>query len=124
MPDSSFRSESDGSFQFRFPAPAMNAVYFRVVGANGSTPAYLFKTKHQDADLTIAEESPLPSDAPLPRGFAVLGERYEIAVDTAPDSSVSSRSRRPAACRRLRERKCTKPGPGGPGFVSGLVDQP
>jgi len=77
-----FRTAADGSFSFDFPSPAMNGVYFRVVSANGATPAYLFKTVHQDADVSIAEAVPLPSDVPLPRGFGVIGETFSIAVDT------------------------------------------
>ncbi|KAA1419018.1 hypothetical protein F0U44_11180 [Nocardioides humilatus] len=80
--DSTFTTEPDGSFSFVFPAPAMNGVHFRVVSDAGATPAYLFKTQHQDADLTISEATPRPSDVALPRGFAVTGERYRIAVDT------------------------------------------
>jgi hypothetical protein len=80
---STFRTDADGSFSFDFPAPAMNGVYFRVVGGSGSTPAYLFKTMQQDADISVAEATPLPSDVPLPRGFAVIGEAFSIAVDTA-----------------------------------------
>lgn len=80
--DSTFQTAPDGSFSFEFPAPAMNGVYFRVVGDDGATPAYLFHAKHQDAELTIAEATPLPADVPLPRGFAVIGEPYRLAVDT------------------------------------------
>ena len=95
VPDSTFRTESDGSFQFQFPAPAMNAVYFRVVGANGSTPAYQFKTKHQDADLTVAEESPRPSESPS-AGFAVLGDGFEPDVHgLPPETAADYAGRRP-----------------------------
>ncbi len=82
VPDSTFVTRADGSFSFEFPAPAMNAVYFRVVSRRGSTSAYRFKTKHQDAHVTLAEATPSPADLPLPRGFAVIGERYRIAIDT------------------------------------------
>lgn len=80
--DSNFTTAADGSFSFRFPSPAMNAVYFRVVSNEGATPAYFFETKHQDAHLSVREATPLPSDVPLPRGFAVIGEPFSIAVDT------------------------------------------
>jgi hypothetical protein len=81
--ESTFRTAADGSFSFDFPAPAMNGVYFRVVGETGATPAYLFKTVQQDADVSVTEATPLPSDVALPRGFAVIGEPFSIAVDTA-----------------------------------------
>lgn len=87
VPASTFRTNADGSFSFVFPTPAMNSVYFRVVGQNGSTPAHYFTTVHQDADVVVAEALPLPSDVPLPRGFAVLGETFSIAVDTARGAS-------------------------------------
>jgi hypothetical protein len=71
----------DGSFRFEFPAPAMNFVYFRVHSRKSDTSAHLFKTKHQDADISLIEST--PADVPLPRGFAVVTEKFRIAVDTA-----------------------------------------
>ncbi len=71
----------DGSFSFDFPAPAMNFVYFRVHSKTSDTPAHLFKSKHQDADISVIEST--PADVPLPRGFAVVGEAFWIGVDTA-----------------------------------------
>lgn len=71
----------DGTFRFVFPAPAMNYVYFRLHSRTADTPAHLFKSKHQDADISVAEAS--PAEVPLPRGFAVVGESFRLAVDTA-----------------------------------------
>ena len=74
-------TSGDGSFRFEFPAPAMNFVYFRVHSRSSDTPAHLFKSKHQDADISLIEQN--PADVPLPRGFAVVNEQFRIAVDTA-----------------------------------------
>ena len=74
-------TDRDGSYRFEFPAPAMNAVYFRVVSRTAASGEHLFKSKHQDADVSLIESS--PADVPLPRGFAVVGEAFRIAVDTA-----------------------------------------
>lgn len=78
----SFMTQRDGSFDFFFPAPAMNFVYFRVASRSGATPAHLFQSKHQDADVSLIEQNPLPSDVPLPRGIGVIGEPYRFGVDT------------------------------------------
>lgn len=72
----------DGSFRFQFPAPAMNAVYFRVVNGSGlGTSAHLFTIVEQDVDVQLAELR--PADVPLPRGFAVVGEPFRLLGDTA-----------------------------------------
>lgn len=79
----------DGRFSFTFHAPAMNAVQFRVVSRTAETPAHVFSAEHQDADVLVREKNPAsvqwPGQTvlePLPRGFAVGGEPYEIRVDT------------------------------------------
>jgi len=71
---------ANGSFNFFFPAPAMNSVYFRVVSRHGATPAHSFDSVHQDAEITIDEAD--PADVALPRDIAVAGETYSLAVDT------------------------------------------
>lgn len=82
VPDSTFRTRADGSFDFDFPAPAMNGVYFRVAGARGATPAHRFETVHQDVEVAVVPSDPSAADVPLPRGFAVVGEAYSLVADT------------------------------------------
>jgi len=79
----------DGKFKFTFHAPAMNAVQFRVVSRTAETPSHTFSAEHQDADVLVREKNPAsvqwPGQTvlePLPRGYAVDGESYEIRVDT------------------------------------------
>jgi hypothetical protein len=79
----------DGKFRFTFHAPAMNAVQFRVVSRTSETPVHTFSAEHQDADVLVREKNPAsvqwPGQTvlePLPRGFAVDGEPYEIRIDT------------------------------------------
>lgn len=80
---------SDGRFRFTFHAPAMNTVQFRVVSRTAATPAHTFSAEHQEADLLVHELQPpsvvWPTQTviePLPRGFAVKGEPYQVRVDT------------------------------------------
>ena len=86
VPDSLYvdTTNAAGHFSFDFPTPAMNSVYFRVKSRNGESPAHLFTSKHQEADLSLIELS--PADAPLPQGVAVGvavdGEPIEMLVDT------------------------------------------
>lgn len=79
-----FMTDRNGSFDFFFPAPAMNFVYFRVAGRSGATPAHLFKSKHQDADFKVVEHN--PADVPLPQtlaiGTAVVGESFSLEINT------------------------------------------
>ncbi len=88
----------DGSFRFEFPAPAMNYVYFRLHSRKADTPAHLFKSKHQDADISLIEST--PADVPLPRGFAVVSEKFRIAVDTA-DHDRSGKPTKPILVGRV-----------------------
>lgn len=82
-------TRADGSFSFKFPAPTMNLLYFRVVSKYAHTPAHVFRTEHQEAEVSVVESN--PADVPLPRGFAVHGEPFWIAVDTARDSDGGRR---------------------------------
>lgn len=91
-------TQRNGEFDFTFPAPAMNAVYFRLHSRKADTSAHQFKTVHQDAEIFIVEES--PADVPLPRGFAVSGEPYHFKIDTV---RVPSGPKRPALVGRRIE---------------------
>lgn len=81
----SILTAANGTFAFTFPAPAMNEVYFRLHSRSADTPAHLFKSVHQDAEVGRVELD--PADVPLPRGIAVNGEAYRIAVDTVNTTS-------------------------------------
>lgn len=85
-------TNANGTYSFDFPAPAMNGTYFRVASGKAVTRAHQFVTVHQDADISMVEV--YPSDVPLPRGFAVAGESFRIAVDTA-DHDRSGRPTKP-----------------------------
>ncbi len=74
-------TNANGTFEFGFPAPAMNGCYYRVASAKTATQVHQFKTVHQDVDVSLIEQT--PADVPLPRGFAVPGEGFRIAADTA-----------------------------------------
>jgi len=74
-------TQADGSCRFTFVSPTMNLVYFRVVSRYAQTPAHAFHTEHQEAEISVDESN--PADVPLPRGFAVNGEPFWVAVDTA-----------------------------------------
>jgi hypothetical protein len=74
-------TKANGSFSFDFPAPAMNGTYFRVASGQSVTRAHQFETIHQDVDVSLVEVA--APDVPLPRGFAVVGEGFRIAADTA-----------------------------------------
>lgn len=86
VPDSLYvdTTNSAGHFSFDFPTPAMNSVYFRVKSRTGESPAHLFTSKHQEADLSLVELS--PADVALPQGvavgIAVDGEPIDMLVDT------------------------------------------
>lgn len=82
VPDSFFvdKTNAKGHFDFYFPSPAMNSVYFRVKSRAGASPQHHFTSKHQDAELDVSEAN--PADVPLPRGIAVNDEPYSLAVDT------------------------------------------
>ena len=91
-------TKANGEFDFTFPAPAMNAVYVRLHSGRADTDPHQFRTVHQDADILFEEQT--PADVPLPRGFAVLGEAYQLNVDTV---RVPSGPNRPALSGRRVE---------------------
>ncbi|MDZ5621581.1 hypothetical protein [Nocardioides bizhenqiangii] len=94
----SILTQANGEFDFMFPAPAMNAVYVRLHSRQADTDAHQFKTVHQDADVFLDELA--PADVPLPRGFAVVGEAYDLRIDTV---RVPSGPKRPALAGRRVE---------------------
>jgi len=76
------KTKGDGTFSFEFPSFAMNAVYVRVVNGSGrGTPSHLFSIVEQDVDVLLGEVR--PADVPLPRGFAVVNEPFQLLGDTA-----------------------------------------
>lgn len=75
------RTAADGSFRFRFQAPAMFGIRYRVVAGKIATPPVTFNAKAQDLTMWVAGEDPQsPGDA----GQPVAGQPFTIAVDTTP----------------------------------------
>ncbi|KAA1421138.1 fibronectin type III domain-containing protein [Nocardioides humilatus] len=74
-----------GHLEFDFPTPAMNAVYMRVVTKGGESEGVAFSSKHQDAQLSLAEQSPAEADLPqsVAVGVVVRGEVFTFKADTA-----------------------------------------
>lgn len=103
---------SDGRFRFTFHAPAMNAVQFRVVSRTAATPAHTFSAEHQEADLLVRELQPpfvvWPTQKvfePLPPGFAVRDEPYELRVDTVNRASGDKKPVLPGRAVALQRRQ-------------------
>lgn len=61
--DFSITTDSDGSFEFDFPAPAMNNPYFRLAGGGVATEHHQFHSVFQDVEVkgqaTVSVGSPL-----------------------------------------------------------------
>ncbi len=80
VPDSTFSTDSNGDFDFRFRAPAMYNMSYRVAGDGLATDGYLFTTSPQD--LTIA---PVHADPDYPFHRVAAGATFRVEVDTTPD---------------------------------------
>lgn len=61
--DFSITTQADGSFDFDFPAPAMNNPYFRLAGGGEATEVYQFHSVFQDVEVkgatTVSVGDPL-----------------------------------------------------------------
>lgn len=77
--DSTFSTNADGSFDFRFRAPAMNNISYRVVGGGQVTNAHRFNANQQELTLTPVKTSP---EYPFYRVGA--GSSLDLLVDTTP----------------------------------------
>ncbi|HYG92926.1 MAG TPA: hypothetical protein VD859_04995 [Nocardioides sp.] len=76
-------TQSDGSFSFRWYAPAMNDIRYRVVGGGAATSDWTFQATHQDITVTGGTPNPCGNDL-----VAVVGEQFELTVDTAPGDNL------------------------------------
>jgi hypothetical protein len=105
-------TDARGRFDFWFPSPAMNAVYFRVTSGRGNSPAHHFTSKHQDADLRIYEDA-TPDGVPalaetIAEGLAVRGEGFTFKVDTV--HGAKGENKPPLAGRPITLQRRTGPG--------------
>ena len=79
VPDSTFRTDSHGDFDFSFRAPAMFNLSYRVVSGGLATPPYLFTASPQELTLT-----PVNGDPDYPFYHVRAGARFTAVVDTTP----------------------------------------
>jgi hypothetical protein len=79
VPNSSFTTDSSGGFTFRFRAPAMINLKYRVVGGGLATPSYLFHASPQELTLT-----PLGGSPEFPFYKVTPGATFTVTVDTSP----------------------------------------
>ncbi len=84
VPDSTFRTDAKGRFDFVFRAPAMFNLSYRVVGDGRATPPYRFTASPQD--LTLA---PLLGDPEYPFYPVVPGSSVTVVADTTPQTRSS-----------------------------------
>ena len=79
VPDSTFRTNADGSFDFTFTAPSMFKVKYRVAGSGVATTSKLFNARPQEITLTLQgadPESQIQAVAPL--------LPFTVVADTTP----------------------------------------
>ncbi|NHC24396.1 hypothetical protein G6553_14595 [Nocardioides sp. IC4_145] len=79
VPDSTFRTSADGSFDFRFTAPSMFGISYRVAGGGAVTRGRLFNARPQEITLTLRgadADSPFHAVAPL--------LPFTVVADTTP----------------------------------------
>ncbi|NYD43706.1 hypothetical protein [Nocardioides panaciterrulae] len=79
VPDSAFRTDDTGDFDFSFRAPAMFNLSYRVVAGGRATPSYLFTASPQELTLT-----PLGGDPEYPFYRVPAGTPFTAVVDTTP----------------------------------------
>jgi hypothetical protein len=80
VPDSTFRTDARGDFDFWFRAPAMFNLSYRVVGGGAATDSYLFRASPQD--LTLA---PPLGDPEYPFYRVPAARPFTVVADTTPD---------------------------------------
>jgi hypothetical protein len=84
VPNSTFRTDARGHFDFRFRAPAMVNLSYRVAGGALVTPSYLFDAIPQEVTLTPPGGDP---DYPFYRVRA--GATFTVVADTTPQVAGS-----------------------------------
>lgn len=80
VPDSTFRTSADGSFDFIFTAPSMFGISYRVAGGGVATQGRLFNARPQEITLTLQGANaadPFHAVAPL--------LPFTVVADTTPD---------------------------------------
>lgn len=80
VPNSTFRTNDRGIFDFWFRAPAMVNVSYRVAAGTLSTPAYRFAAKPQELTLT-----PPGGDPNYPFYRVKADSAFTVVVDTTPE---------------------------------------
>lgn len=72
----------NGSFKFKYQAPSMFGIKYRVASRGVATPAYTFDARSQDLVLTA-----VPNSDRVDPGQELAGEAFTIKVDTTPQMS-------------------------------------
>ena len=72
-------TSSNGSFTFKYPAPSMFGIRYRVASRGATTPAHTFDARSQDLVLTTVPNSP-----GVGPGQVLAGQAFTIKVDTTP----------------------------------------
>ncbi len=80
VPNSTFRTNADGGFDFTFTAPSMFGVSYRVAGSGVATTSKLFNARPQEITLTLQG---VDADVPF-YGIAPLLP-FTVVADTTPD---------------------------------------
>ena len=73
------KTSRDGTFKFKYPAPAMFGIKYRVASRGVTTPAYTFSARSQDLVLTA-----VPNASGVGYDQALAGREFTIKVDTTP----------------------------------------
>ena len=79
VPNSRFRTDADGGFDFTFTAPSMFKIKYRVAGTGVATPSRLFNARPQEITLTLQgadADSQFSAVAPL--------LPFTVVADTTP----------------------------------------
>jgi hypothetical protein len=72
-------TSSNGSFRFKYPAPSMFGIRYRVASGGVATPAHSFDARSQDLVLTTVPNSP-----GVGPGRELAGSSFTLNVDTTP----------------------------------------
>lgn len=80
VPDSTFRTDATGRFDFLFPAPSMFKISYRVVGDGRATAPYLFSAAPQEITLTTPYGDPA-----WPFTRVAASRAFTVVADTTPD---------------------------------------
>ncbi len=79
VPDSTFRTNANGGFDFTFTAPSMFDISYRVTGPGVTTTAWLFNARPQEITLTLEG-----ADADSPFHAVEPGLPFTVVADATP----------------------------------------